>query len=182
MRRFMLIMSVAVVATFSMPTSSNAATLGCLLGAAGGGFGGAQIGKGTGKLVAVGIGTLLGCGIGSSIQDSDQARYQQQYQPQYQPQPVYQTPVNYARRNHYSRRQQYTGYVVHQYQPRPVYQQPQPQIVWQEAPKPAVKSCPYSREYQSTVMVGGNQVPAYGQACSHDGGQNWDLGPLTRVQ
>lgn len=172
-----LILAVFAVAMLGIPTVSQAGTLGCLLGAAAGGYGGAQIGKGTGKLVAVGAGTLLGCGVGSSIQNSDQQQFQQ-------PQQVFHPQPNYQRQAYYSQPRQYTGYVTpsYRYQPQPVYQQPRPQIVWREAPKPAVKSCPYSREYQSTVTVGGEQVPAYGQACSHDGGQNWDLGPLTQEQ
>lgn len=162
------ICTIFVVAMLSIPTIAQAGTLGCLLGAAAGGFGGAQIGSGNGQLAAVGAGTLLGCGIGSSIQNSDQQ--------QAQPQQVYRPAPNYARRNYYSQPRQYTGYMTS----RSVYRQPP--VQWQQPrrlPQQIAKSCPYSREYQSTVTVGGRQVPAYGKACSYDGGQNWDLGPLT---
>lgn len=152
------ICTVFAVAMLSIPTVAQAGTLGCLLGAAGGGFGGAQIGSGKGQLATTAIGTLLGCGLGSNIQDRDQ----QQYQRQYQPQPRYQQVQS-----------------IHSYQrPTRRYYQPQQPIQWQQ-PRQVAKSCPYSREYQQTVTVGGRQVPAYGQACSYDGGQNWDLGPLT---
>lgn len=139
--------------------SAEAGTSGCLLGAAAGGFGGAQFGKGNGKLAMVGLGVLLGCGTGSRIQDNDNRRYQQQPQ---QPQPVYRP-----------QRQQYTGYMT------PVYQQAVP--VYVHPRQPVVQNeCPYPREYQTTVTVGGREVPAYGPGCSYDGGQTWQLvGPLT---
>lgn len=158
-----IILAVFVVAMLGIPTVAQAGTLGCLLGAAAGGFGGAQIGSGKGQLATTAIGTLLGCGLGSSIQNSDQ----QQYQPRYQPQPRYQQVQS-----------------IHSYQrPTRRYYQPAPAPTqWQQprrAPQQVANSCPYSREYQSTVTVGGKQVPAYGTACSYNSGGDWDLGPLT---
>ena len=166
MRR--IILAAFAVAMLSIPTVAQAGTLGCLLGAAAGGLGGAQIGSGKGQLAAVGLGTLLGCGVGSSIQNSDQQRYQQPQQV-YRPAPSYQTQ-RYA---YYSQPRQYTGYVT------PTYRQPA--LVQWQAPRQHVtqNSCPYSREYQGTVTVGGKQVAAYGKACSYDGGNTWDLSPLT---
>lgn len=158
-----IIFTVIAVAMLSIPTVAQAGTMGCLLGAAAGGFGGAQIGSGNGQLAAVGAGTLLGCGIGSSIQNSNQQR---QYQPRYQPQPRYQQVQSIYSYQRPTRRY---------YQPAPVqWQQPRP------TPRPVTQNtCPYSREYQDTVTIGGKQVLAYGTACSYNGGSDWDLGPLT---
>ncbi len=174
------ILATIVVAVLAIPTASQAGTLGCLLGAGAGGFGGSRIGSGSGQLAATAIGTLLGCGLGSGIQDRDQQRYQPQYQqPQYQPryQPRLQSIQDYNRPSRYGQRRTHVGSVTPTYRTQPAriqWQQPRQQV--------AARSCPYSREYQSTVTVGGKQVAAYGTACSYDGGQNWDLGPLTPVR
>lgn len=160
MRIKMLFMSVmvamAVVATPVQAQQSN--ILGCLLGAGAGGFGGSKIGSGSGQLAAVGAGTLLGCMVGSKIQQS-------MNQPQ-QPSIYQQTQSRYG-----GQRWQQPS-VTSRYNSWPGVQQ-------QQQRKP---TCPYSREYQSTVTVGGRQVPAYGQACSWDGGQTWRLGALSPIQ
>lgn len=166
--KILLMVAAVMIAVAATPRQSEAATMGCLLGAAGGGFGGSQFGKGSGKLAMTALGTLLGCGAGSAIQDRDQQQYQQQYAPRYRYQ---QQP-----------RQQFRSRYGEYRQQQIIYQQPAPRVVYQlPAPRsaPAQRACPYSREYQDTVTIGGKQVPAYGQACSYDGGQNWDLGPLT---
>lgn len=140
--------AIAVVAT-TKPAES--ATMGCLLGAAGGGFGAAQLGKGIGQLAFTALGTLLGCGVGSSIQDRDQQRYQQQYsQPSYQYQPRPQ-PQFRSRYNEYNSRYQ------------------------RQAPQPVQRACPYVREVQWQVVVGGRVVDAYGPGCSWDGGRTWQI-------
>lgn len=156
-----IIFTVLAIAMLSIPTVAQAGTLGCLLGAAVGGFGGAQVGSGKGQLATTAIGTLLGCGLGSSIQSSDQKQYQQ---PRYQ-QPSYQQVQSINSYQRPTRRY---------YQPAPQWQQPRP------TPRQFTQNtCPYSREYQDTVTIGGKQVDAYGQACSYNGGGDWDLGPLT---
>ncbi len=160
--KILLIAAALMIAVSATPRQSEAGTLGCLLGAAGGGFGGAQFGKGNGKLALTALGTLVGCGAGSAIQDRDQRQYQQQYAPA--PRHQWQQPRQQFR----SRYNEYR------------YRQPRQQVIYvQPSPQPAQRACPYSREYQSTVIIGNRQVPAYGRACSYDGGKNWDLGPLT---
>lgn len=148
---------------FAVATASiqaEAGTTGCLLGGAGGGFGGSKIGKGSGQLAATALGALLGCAVGSKIQDVNQ-----QPQPQYnRSQPQY---------NRYPPRQ-----------PQPPFQSRYDDFNARYGPpsvQPVRPACPYSREYQSTVTIGGKQVPAYGQACSYDGGVTWQLGSLTPV-
>lgn len=163
--KMLLMVAAVMIAVSATPKQSEAATMGCLLGAAGGGFGGSQFGKGNGKLALTALGTLLGCGAGSAIQDRDQQQYISR-------QPRFQQPPRQQFRSRYG-----------QYRQQVIYQQPAPRVVYQQpAPKPAQRACPYSREYQDTVTIGGKQVPGYGRACSYDGGKNWDLGPLTPVQ
>lgn len=166
MRILGIIFILILIAT--VPQQASAGGLGCLLGAAAGGFGGAQIGKGSGRLAATAAGALFGCGAGSNIQNNDNSRYQQ-YQPQY------------GQRNgtiNYSYNQRQVPYVA----PQPVYH-PQPQVVYvQPQQQIVVQSNRYCREYTAPITVGGRVVEGYGQACSWDGGQSWDLGPLQRVQ
>lgn len=187
----MKILGVAVAVSVSMvtlQTPAHSATLGCLLGAAGGGFGGAQFGKGGGKLALTALGTLLGCGLGSSLQDRDQRGYEQQNQArQYQPAYRYQSRSNGT---------VHGGRGGYGYQPRPVYRQPTG--VWQprartypQSPvgypnqrrQARVNYCAsgYTREYTTTITVGGQQVPAYGTACRQPDG-SWRLGPATRIR
>ncbi len=171
MNRFIVIISAIIL--MAIPSVSQAGTLGCLLGAAGGGFGGAQFGGGNGKLAMTAIGTLLGCGVGSRIQDSNQQNSQR-------------------RQQYFSTNQQYTGYITpqNQYQPyQPPYRQPYqlPQPVYQPQysqpyQPPYVAQNRYCREYQAPITVGRQVVEGYGQACSYDGGQTWNLGPLTPVR
>lgn len=163
MRVKILLMAAAVmIAVSAAPKQSEAGTMGCLLGAAAGGFGGAQFGKGSGQLAATAAGTLLGCGAGSAIQDRDQ---------QYAPAPRYRYQQQ-PRRQFRSRYNEYR------------YRQPQQQVIYvQAAPQPALqpvqRACPYSREFQlpGTIIVGGREVQAYGQGCSHDGGRTWNITP-----
>lgn len=60
---------------------------------------------------------------------------------------------------------------------RPVYVQP-PEQRWvaQRPAQPQDRSCLQVREYQTTITVGGQSVPAYGQSCLQPDG-SWKLGP-----
>jgi len=155
------ISAVAVGVMAVGPTPAHAGTLGCIVGGAGGGAGGSAIGKGKGKTILTIAGALIGCGLGSRIQDNDQQRYQQQ--PQWQPQ--------YQQRRYRSRYNEFRY-------PRQVRQA---NVVYLPAPAqvaraPQAPACDYSREYQTTVIVGGKEVPAHGRACYNPDG-TWDLGP-----
>jgi len=147
-------------AVLAVSNVAQAGTLGCLVGGAGGGAGGSAIGKGKGKTILTIAGALIGCSLGSNIEDNDQRRYQQQpqWQPQYQPRRPYRSRYNEFR---YPRQQQTVVY-----RPAPV----------QTARAPQAPACDYSREYQTTVIVGGQEVPAHGRACWKPDG-SWDLGP-----
>lgn len=65
-------------------------------------------------------------------------------------------------------------------QQQPVYVQP-PQSQWVQQRRPAQpqnldSSCLQVREYQTTITVGNQSVPAYGQSCLQADG-SWKLGP-----
>ncbi|QDE27519.1 hypothetical protein FIV45_09630 [Paremcibacter congregatus] len=64
-------------------------------------------------------------------------------------------------------------------QQQPVYVQP-PEQKWvnQRPAQPKDYSCLQVREYQTTITVGGQSVPAYGQSCLQEDG-SWKLGPAT---
>jgi len=65
-------------------------------------------------------------------------------------------------------------------QQQPVYVQPQQQQWTQKQPvvqpQNIDRSCLQVREYQTTITVGGQSVPAYGQSCLQEDG-SWKLGP-----
>ena len=63
-------------------------------------------------------------------------------------------------------------------QQQPVYTQQPSQQQWTQAPAQPVtdRSCLQIREYQTTITVGGQTVPAYGQSCLQADG-SWKLGP-----
>ncbi len=62
---------------------------------------------------------------------------------------------------------------------RPIYVQPTTRR-WIARPRPryAANSCLQTREYQTTITIGGQNVPAYGQSCLQPDG-TWKLGPAT---
>ncbi len=66
--------------------------------------------------------------------------------------------------------------------PAPTYPPPPPQAYPQSLPQTADSGgvCLQEREYQTTVTVGGEQVPAYGTACLQPDGA-WRRGPATAV-
>ncbi len=68
------------------------------------------------------------------------------------------------------------------YQPPPAYRAPPPRTAYPPAP-PVVRrppGCLQEREYQTTVMVGGKEVEAYGTACLQPDG-SWRRGPAKLV-
>ena len=72
----------------------------------------------------------------------------------------------------YHRNNNRTVYV----QQQPVYVQPQQQWANTRPAQPQDSSCLQVREYQTTITVGGQNVPAYGQSCLQPDG-SWKLGP-----
>jgi surface antigen len=171
----------AMLAASPMAQAQDKDLFGALLGGIGGAVAGAQFGKGTGKLAATAAGTLLGAGIGHSVGQSlnraDSAYYGRSssygggYAPTYydapprhyrHARPVYGPPVAY--------------YPPPAYAPPAYYGAP----VTYAAPAQATSlntAGRYCREYQSTVTVGGQPVPAYGTACMQPDG-SWEMGPL----
>ncbi len=84
--------------------------------------------------------------------------------------------LNSNQRRHNDRRNQ-TVYV----QQQPVYVQPtQQQWTARRPVQPQNSSCLQVREYQTTITVGNQSVPAYGQSCLQPDG-TWQLGPATPV-
>lgn len=65
-------------------------------------------------------------------------------------------------------------------QQQPVYVQPEQQQQWTQRqpvqPQNLDSSCLQVREYQTTITVGNQSVPAYGQSCLQPDG-SWKLGP-----
>ncbi|MFH1804775.1 MAG: RT0821/Lpp0805 family surface protein [Pseudomonadota bacterium] len=129
-------------------------TGGTLLGAVGGAVAGAQFGKGSGQLVGVALGTLAGAMIGSeigkSLDNADRAIMQQTTQRTLETAPTGQTSswTNPDSGN--------AGSVT----PTRTYQKPQ--------------TNEYCREYQQTVVVGGEEQQAYGTACRQPDG-SWKV-------
>ncbi len=76
------------------------------------------------------------------------------------------------RNNYYDRGYDRKVYV----QQQPVYVQPQQQWTGSRPAQPQDSSCLQVREYQTTITVGGQSVPAYGQSCLQQDG-SWKLGP-----
>lgn len=76
------------------------------------------------------------------------------------------------RNNYYDRGYDRKVYV----QQQPVYVQPQQQWTGGQAAQPQNSGCLQVREYQTTITVGGQSVPAYGQSCLQQDG-SWKLGP-----
>ena len=128
-------------------------TIGALGGAAAGGLLGAQVGGGRGKLAATAAGALLGALIGSeigrSMDEVDRMRAEQAYN-QAQTAPVGQT-IAWNNPNTGN-----SGTVT--------------------ATKAGTNTATgaYCREFQQTVVIGGQQEDAYGIACRRPDG-SWEI-------
>jgi len=128
-------------------------TLGGLLGAAGGAVAGAQFGNGKGQLVGVAAGTLLGALIGSemgrSLDRADQLTMARTTQDALE-----RTPSNRSAR--WSNPDSGNSGAI---TPRPAYTNSNGQ---------------YCREFQQTIIVGGEEQSAYGTACRQLDG-SWQI-------
>jgi len=126
---------------------------GAVVGAGLGGLAGSQIGKGSGQMAAVGAGVLLGALLGSEVgksldrADMAYAARTQQQTLETAPSGTTQTWVNPDSGNSGS------------YTPVKTYQ---------------ADSGQYCREYQQTVVVGGQTESAYGTACRQPDG-SWKV-------
>ena len=127
--------------------------IGTLLGAVAGGVAGSQIGDGRGQLVATGVGTLLGAIIGSEIGKSlDRA---DQLAMQHETQNTLETAPSGSTGEWHNPDSGNSGTIT----PTQTYQQ---------------DDGTYCREFQQTVMVGGNTEEAYGTACRQPDG-SWQI-------
>lgn len=128
-------------------------TVGGVLGAIGGGVAGAQFGKGNGQLVGVAAGTLLGALIGSeagkSLDRADQLAMGQTVHKALETSPS-NRPVQWSNPD-----SGHSGTVT----PQPAYTNTQGR---------------YCREFQQTVIVGGQEESAYGTACRQPDG-SWQI-------
>jgi len=127
--------------------------VGTVLGAGLGAVAGSQIGDGRGQLVAIAAGTLIGSLIGSEVGKSlDKADLAYMNQTQQQAFETAPSGTSTAWQNPDSGN---SGAVV---------------------PQPAVQQSDgtYCREFQQTIIVGGNEETAYGQACRQPDGQ-WKI-------
>lgn len=127
-------------------------TVGTGVGAVAGGLAGSQLGKGSGRLWATGAGVLLGALLGSEVGaslDSADRMYMQNAQHQ-----VHSAPI---------------GETVHWNNPNSGHGGS-----YTATRDGTSTSGRYCREYQQTVMVGGQKESAYGQACQQPDG-SWEV-------
>lgn len=159
---FILVIATAALLTACTTTGTgtggwglNKQTGGAVLGGIGGGALGSQIGGGTGKTAAIIGGTLLGGWLGSEVGASlDKA--DQMYAAQAQYNAVAFAPPNQTVAWQSQRAPNTGGYTV----AGPV----------QQVPVQGGGSA-YCREYQTTVVVGGQSQKAFGNACQGADGQ-----------
>jgi len=153
MKRFIAIFSLIALLAGTANAAGPKEGGGTLLGAGAGALIGSQFGGGTGRLVGVAIGTLAGAligqDIGRTLDRTDQVYMQQTAQQTLETLPSNQTStwVNPDTGNR--------GAVT----PTRTYQAPDGR---------------YCREYQQTVIVGGQQQQAYGTACRQPDG-SWQI-------
>jgi surface antigen len=146
-----VVVAASLLASCSSNTGPNQAG-GTLIGAAAGGLIGSQFGSGSGKLAATGIGVLIGAVLGSTIgksmDDKDRAQALRAQQA------AYSAPVGQ-------------------------------QIVWNNPDNGhngsitpvrdgTDASGAYCREFQTTVVIGGQNQQAYGRACRQPDG-SWKV-------
>ena len=131
----------------------NKTTGGALVGAGLGGLAGSQLGHGSGKLATTALGVvlggLLGGSVGASLDRADQTALNQSTQNALESAPTNQ-PVQWRNpdNGHYG-----TVVPVRTYQPSPGQ---------------------YCREFQQTVVIGGQSQQAYGTACRQPDG-TWQI-------
>lgn len=150
------ILTLAVLAAFSLGACETLGgqkqTIGTAGGAVAGGLLGAQVGSGSGRLVAVGVGTLLGALVGSEVGrslDKADMLYAQRANQQAHTAPLGQSITwnNPESGNHGAVTPTRDGYA---------------------------DNGEYCREYQQTIYVGGQQETGYGVACRQPDG-TWKI-------
>ncbi len=152
-RKFVLVGTMTVLLAACGEDTGTKQTFGTLLGAGAGALIGSQIGSGTGQLAAVAIGTLAGAYVGSevgkSLDRADRAAMQQTTQSSLESTP---SGTTTEWRNPDSGN---SGTIT----PQPAYES---------------SSGQYCREYQQTIVVGGQTENAYGTACRQPDG-TWKI-------
>ena len=152
-RKFVLVGTMTVLLAACGEDTGTKQTFGTLLGAGAGALIGSQIGSGTGQLAAVAIGTLAGAYVGSevgkSLDRADRAAMQQTTQSSLESTP---SGTTTEWRNPDSGN---SGTIT----PQPAYES---------------SSGQYCREYQQTIVVGGQTENAYGTACRQADG-TWKI-------
>ena len=152
-RKFVLVGTMTVLLAACGDDTGTKQTFGTLLGAGAGALIGSQIGSGTGQLAAVAIGTLAGAYVGSevgkSLDRADRAAMQQTTQSSLESTP---SGTTTEWRNPDSGN---SGTIT----PQPAYES---------------SSGQYCREYQQTIVVGGQTENAYGTACRQPDG-TWKI-------
>lgn len=151
--RIGVVLIAAMFLTACAEDTGTKQTVGTLLGGVGGAVVGAQFGKGTGQLAAVAAGTLagafLGSELGKSLDRADRAAMASSTSTALEQNPVGQ-PASW--RNPDSGN----------------YGTVTPVRTYQEA------SGQYCREYEQTIVVGGERQSAYGHACRQPDG-SWKI-------
>lgn len=156
----MKLKTIAIISVLAVSVSACAnnqmgdkQTLGGILGAAGGAVAGSQFGKGDGRLVGVAAGTLLGALIGSevgrSLDRADRAAMANSTQSALEHSPS-ERPTRWSNPDSGN-----SGTVT----PKPAYTNREGQ---------------YCREFQQTIIVGGQEERAYGTACRQPDG-SWQI-------
>jgi surface antigen len=153
MKKFVPLVLVAFLVGACVDGGGQKQTAGTLLGAGLGALAGSQIGSGRGQLVAVAIGALggafLGSEIGKSLDKADLAALDRSTQQALESAPSGQT-VSWSN--------------------------PDSGNYGSVTPEPAIRqaSGAYCREYQQTIVVGGQSEQAYGRACRQPDG-SWKI-------
>lgn len=139
----------ACESTSGVGTKQSVGTLG---GAVAGGVLGSQVGSGSGQLWAAGVGTLIGALVGSEVGKSlDRA------------------DIAYARQAENNALSAPVGEEIHWNNPNTGHSGYVETV--REGQSTAGRYC---REYQHTIMVGGQQQQAYGTACQQPDG-SWEI-------
>lgn len=153
MRRALIFPLIAAMALAGCATAGPKEGAGTVIGGASGAILGAQVGHGSGRLVAVAIGTLAGAvigqEIGKSLDRADRLAMEQSTQ----------RALEYNRTD----------------QPAP-WHNPDSGHRGSTTPRRTYRTAEgsYCREYQQTVIIGGEEHEAYGTACRQPDG-SWKI-------
>ncbi len=153
MNKFVPFFAIALLLGACAQGQGQKQTGGTLLGAGLGALAGSQIGSGKGQLVAVALGALggafLGSEIGKSLDNADRAALGQSTQNALESGP--------------------SGQAVS-------WRNPDSGNYGTVVPEPAIRqsSGAYCREYQQTIVIGGQTEQAHGRACRQEDG-TWKI-------